>query len=309
MWFKHLHLYRLHDSSPAPLDMLEEALAAYAFRPVNGLEAKRSGWAAPAGRGSDRLVHEIQGHRLITMCRQERLLPNSVVKEVLEERAAELEAEQGYPPRRREKQALKEQIVEELLPQAFTRTTRIDLWWDTARRLIGIQCASRKRAEEVLDLLRQSLGTLKVTPLAVSTPPVKTMTNWLHDATSRPDTLLLGDQVELRAGRGDEGVLRARQVDLDGDEIHAALTAGRQVSRLALTLEEQLSFVLHEDLALKSLRFADALLDEAHDSDDGGDPVLRLETEFALMTHVLSGAIEQLIDWLGGEADFTPATP
>ncbi|WP_106478351.1 recombination-associated protein RdgC [Phytohalomonas tamaricis] len=308
MWFKHLHLYRLHDNSPGTPEALEEALAAYAFRPVNALEAKRSGWTAPAGRGSNRLVHEIQGHRLITLCRQERLLPNSVVKEVLEERAAEREAEQGYPPRRREKQALKEQIIEELLPQAFTRTTRVDLWWDTSRRLIGVHCASRKRAEDVLDLLRQSLGSLKVTPLAVAIPPVRTMTNWLHDATARPDTLLLGDQVELRAGKGDEGVLRARQVDLDSDEILAALTAGRQASRLALTLEEQVSLVLHEDLTLKSLRFADAIIDEAQDSDDDGDPILRMETEFALMTHVLSNAIEQLIDWLGGEADFTPAT-
>lgn len=302
MWFKQLHIYQIHDTATPPHDALQGALAQYAFRPVTGLESKRLGWAPPAGRGSDRLVHEVQGQRLISMLRQERLLPSAVVTEVLEERVAEFEAEQGYPPRRRERQAMKEQIIEELLPQAFTRTTRVDVWIDTTRQRIGIACASRARAEEVLDLLRQTLGSLKVTPLAVATPPVRTMTTWLNDPGTRPDWLLLGDSATLRAARGDEGTMRATSVDLDSDEIHASLAVGRQVSQLALTIEEQMSFVLHEDLAIKSIRFADALIDEAHDSDDDGDPVLRLETEFALMTHALGNTIEMLIEALGGLA-------
>lgn len=307
MWFKHLHLYRVHDAPALGGDDLSAALDEQAFRPLGGVEAKRMGWSTPAGRGSERRLHEIQGHRLLSALRQERLLPASVVKEEVEARAADREEAEGRPLRRQEKQALKEQIYEEFLPRAFVRTQRLDLWWDTHRHLIGINASSRKRAEDVLDLLRQTLGSLKVTPLATKATPTRAMTEWLSDPGKRPAALALGDQVELKATSGDESVLRGRQMDLDGEEIQTALDAGRQATRLAFTIDESLTLVLNDDLALKSLRFADALLDEASQADDGDDPVLRLETDFALMTQVLSNNIEQLIDWLGGEA--TPAAP
>lgn len=307
MWFKHLHLYRVHDAPSLSNEEFSAALDAQAFRPLGGAEAKRMGWSAPAGRGSEQYLHEINAHRLISALRQERLLPTSVVKDELESRAAEREDAEGRPLRRQEKQALKEQIYEEFLPRAFVRTQRIELWWNTRDGLIGINASSRKRAEDVLDLLRQTLGSLKVTPLATKLTPSRAMTEWLSDIAKRPAALTLGDQVELKATSGDESVLRGRQMDLDGEEIQTALEAGRQATRLAFTIDESVSLVMQDDLALKSLHFADAILDEASQSDDDGDPLLRLETDFALMTQVLSSALEQLIDWLGGEA--TPAAP
>ncbi|RKR02475.1 recombination associated protein RdgC [Kushneria sinocarnis] len=309
MWFKHLHLYRLHEDSTWSFDALQDALAAHAFAPVTSHQARAHGWTTPAGRQSEQLLHEVSGHRLLTLMRQERLLPPAVIRETLEERVAEQEAAQGYPPGRREKQALKERIIEELLPQAFTRSSRTDLWWDTRRGLIGINASSARRAEQTLDALRQSLGSLKVAPLAVATPPGRTMTGWLSDPAARPEGLLLGDQIELRSRADDDGVLRARSIDPDGEEIRTALEVGRQVSRLSLALEGQLSLTLQEDLALKSLRFDDAVIDEANDSSDSDNPVMSMETEFVLMAQVLSNAVEQLIRWLGGEAEAVPATP
>lgn len=308
MWFKNLHIYRLHDAPELTLDTLEDALVEHAYRPLGGSEARRLGWCPPAGRQGVRHVHDIQGHRLLAALRQERLLPAGVVREEVEARAAEREAAEGRPLPRREKQALKEQVYEEFLPRAFVRSQRVELWWDTRHALIGINAGSRKRAEEILDLLRQTLGSLKVTPLATQTLPMRAMTEWLTDATARPNALVIGDQVELKA-KGDDGVLRARQVDLDSDEIQNVLAGGRQASKLAVQLEGQLSLVLHDDLALKSLRFDDAVLDEASQTDDGDDPVLRLETDFVLMAQALSQAITQLVDWLGGEAQASSPVP
>ncbi|WP_110693325.1 recombination-associated protein RdgC [Salinicola halophyticus] len=302
MWFKHLHLYRQHDAEAIALEDLEAALAEFAFRPVSPREARRVGWTTPAGKRSTVRVHEIQGHRLIAMLRQERLLPAAVVNEEVAERAEARELAECQPLSRRERQLLKEQVLEELLPQAFTRSQRVELWWDTTRNLIGINASSRKRAEEVLDLLRQTLVSLKVTPLATKTPPGRGMTAWLSDPGQRPASLLLGDRVELRAAE-DDGVIGARAVDLDSEEMQSLLEGGRQVSRLSLGSEGQLRAVLHDDLALKSLQFDDALLDEASQTDDGDDPVVSLETDFALMTAALGTFTDQLVEWLGGEAD------
>lgn len=306
MWFKHLHLYRLHGAAAIPAADLEAALAKQAARAPSSQEARRVGWCPPAGRAGTTLLHELQGQRLVTMLRHERLLPASVVREELDERSADIEMREGRKLRRQEKQELKEQIYEELLPRAFVRSQKVDLWWDTRRNLIAVNSTSRKRAEEVLDLLRETLGSLKVTPLATQTLPMRAMTQWLADESSRPATLLLGDQVELKA-KGDDGVLRARQVDLDSDEIQQLLAAGKQASRLALESEGRLSYVLHDDLALKSLRFSDTLIDEANATEDDGDALVRLEADFMLMTEALAEEIERLIEWLGGEANAATA--
>ncbi|QTP58848.1 recombination-associated protein RdgC [Billgrantia antri] len=305
MWFKHLHLYRLHGSAEIPAADLEAALAEQVARTPGSQEARRVGWCPPAGRAGTALLHELQGQRLMTLLRHERLLPAGVVREELEERSADIEAREGRKLRRQEKQELKEQIYEELLPRAFIRSQKVDLWWDTRRHLIAVNTSSRKRAEEALDLLRETLGSLKVTPLATQTLPMRAMTEWLAEEGSRPATLQLGDQVELKA-KGDDGVLRARQVDLDSDEIQQLLSAGRQASRLGLEIEGRLAYVLHDDLTLKSLRFSDALIDEAGEIEDDGDAVVRLEADFMLMTQALAEEIEQLIAWLGGEANAAP---
>ena len=307
MWFKHLHLYRVHSAPELSESALGDALDAHAAAPLGNADARRLGWTAPAGRlGNGQRLHEIQGHRLLSALRQERLLPASVVKEEVDEQVANIEASEGRKVTRKEKTAFKEQVTEDLLPRAFVRSQKIDVWWDTRRQLIGINASSRTRAEDILDLLRETLGSLSVTPLASQTLPMRAMTTWLGDASSRPADLQLGDQVELKA-KGDDGVLRARQVDLDSDEIQQLLESGRQASKLAIHIEGRLSLVLHDDLALKSLRFGDALIEEADQADDGDDALARLETDFILMANALSEDIVRLMEWLGGEVQREPS--
>ncbi|MEL7893465.1 recombination-associated protein RdgC [Vreelandella neptunia] len=307
MWFKHLHLYRIHEQQLLSPEQMAVVLDEQRAKSLGNADARRLGWTAPAGRlGGGQLLHEIQGHRLISALRQERMLPASVVKEEVDEQVAEIEASEGRKVTRKEKTALKEQATEALLPRAFVRSQKIDLWWDIERQLIGVNTSSRARAEDVLDLLRETLGSLKVTPLSTQTMPIRAMTTWVDDAASRPADLQLGDNVELKA-KGDDGVVRARQVDLDSDEMQQLLESGRQASKLALSIEGQLSFILHDDLALKSLRFGDALIEEADHTDDGDDALARLETDFILMAGSLRTNVARLVEWLGGETQREPS--
>ncbi|WP_280568152.1 recombination-associated protein RdgC [Chromohalobacter sp. 296-RDG] len=306
MWFKNLHLYRLHGMTVLSREELADALVNFAHRPVSPSESKRLGWYPPAGRHGQKLVHEVQGHRLLTALRQERLLPASVIREETEERAAEHEAAEARLLPRRERQAIKEQVVEDFLPRAFTRTQSIDVWWDTERQLIGVNASSRARAEDVLDLLRQSLGSLKVTPLATRHLPARAMTDWVQSPENRPGWMSIGDKAVLEDSHGDDGKWSASGIDIDADDTQSVIESGRQVTRLQIDIDEQITAMLHDDLTLKSLHFSDALLDEASQIEDD-DPVLRLETDFALMAAALRASIEQLVDGLGGEAD--PAAP
>jgi len=306
MWFKTAILYRIHQPPQLAADALASALEEHVSRPLEGNNPKRMGWTAPAGRKSDMLLHELQGHRLMTALRQERLLPASVVREEVEERCDEIEEREGRKLRRQERITIKEQVIEELLPRAFVRSKKVDLWWDTRRDLLCVNAGSRKAAEEVLDLLRETLGSLKVTPLATQELPVRAMTRWLSEPDSRPAWLILGDQAQLRS-KGDDASFTARQADLEGDEVRSMVEAGRQATKIAITLEGQAALVLQDDFTFKSLRFDDALIEEANNAEDDDDAIIRLETDFVLMADALAHIIEQMLAALGGEAKATPA--
>jgi len=301
MWFRNLRLYRLPAAGSIAVEALVEAMARFATRDMGGQEAKHLGWAPPAGRKSEILVHAIQGQFLLTMQRQERILPSSVVKEEVEARCEEIEAVRGGPVPRAEKMSIKEQVYEEFLPRAFVRSHRVDVWWDMAGGMIAVNTPSAKRAEEALDLLRATLGSLKVVPVATHSLPMRVMTHWLQDPSLRPSWLEVGDSVQLRE-QGDDGKVTAKHVDLDTDDMQRLLESGRQAAQLSITLDERVSLTLTDDLTLKGLRFSDALLDEASQADDGDDAIIRMETDFILMANALRDVIKLLLVGLGGEA-------
>lgn len=301
MWFRNLRLYRLPAAGSIAVEALAEAMTSFATRDMGGHEAKHLGWAPPAGRKSETLVHAIQGQFLLTMQRQERILPSSVVKEEVEARCEEIETVRGGPVPRAEKLNIKEQVYEELLPRAFVRSHRVDVWWDMAGGMIAVNTSSAKRAEEALDLLRATLGSLKVVPIATHSLPMRVMTHWLQDPSLRPSWLEVGDSVKLMA-KGDDGKVTAKNVDLDTDDMQQLLESGRQVAQLSITLDERVSLTLTDDLSLKGLRFSDALLDEAGQADDGDDAIIRMETDFILMANALRDVIKLLLVGLGGEA-------
>lgn len=303
MWFRNLRLYRLPAGGSIETSALDAVMQKYSTRPTSDHEAKHLGWTTPGGRKSQLLAHEVQGQHLITMQRQERMLPSSVVKEEVDARAEAVEDAEGRKVSRREKTLLKEQVYEELLPRAFIRTHRIDAWWDMPAGLIAINTTSASRAEELLDLLRATLGGLKVVPLGTQSLPVRVMTEWLQDPGTRPSWLEVGDVVKLQS-KGDDGKITARNVDLDSDEIREHLDCGRQAVEMRLKVNEQVSLTLTDDLAVKGLVFSDALIEEADHADDGDDPVARVEADFILMANALKDAIALLTSGLGGEVQY-----
>jgi len=302
--FRNLRLYRLHGTVDMDTQSLAEALQQHVARPPGNQEAVRKGWCSPSGKPDSLLLHEVQGQRLLTMQRDVRLLPEAVLKDEVEKRVANLEQERGGWVGRIEKMNIKEQVYEELLPKAFIRTHKIDVWWDTTRGLIAVFAESRARAEEALDLLRETLGSLKVTPLATQTPPMRAMTHWMSNPDSRPENLLLGDKAVLKS-YGDDDVVRGQHVDLDSDDMQQLIATGRQVSQLALEIDTVMSFVLHDDLSIRGIQFSYDLLHEALETEDDGDAIVRLDADFAIMAKAVGESIESLLEWLGGEAKAT----
>lgn len=49
MWFKNLHLYRLHGAIEVSAEQLAELMACYTAKPLGNADARRIGWVALGG--------------------------------------------------------------------------------------------------------------------------------------------------------------------------------------------------------------------------------------------------------------------
>jgi recombination associated protein RdgC len=255
------------------------------------------GWVPPLGKNSELLVHSTNGRLMLCMRREERILPTAVVREAVQEKVDEISLQQDRKVGRKEKADIKDEIIVDLLPRAFTKSALIYAYIDPANDWIIVDSASANRSEDLLKLLRESLGSLKVKPLEVDHAPADSMTRWVMDQA--PAEMLVSDECEMKEPIEQGGVIRMRGVDLAGDEVQQYLNAGWQVTRLLLQWAERISFVLSDDLSVKRLRFLDLVMDEASDVETE-DEAARFDADFALMSMELSRFIPALCASMGG---------
>lgn len=290
--FKNVRLYRLEEASAIDADGLEQRLSARRFHPCGPLQVASLGWYPPLGEQTQALSHA--GNGCIALCarRQERLLPAAVVGEALDERVTDLEEREARTVGRRERRQLREEVLLDMLPRAFTRSLRIHAYLDLVAGWMLVDAAGEKGTEELVGLLRETLGSFRVRPPRPKNPPTALMTRWV--ATGElPAGLMLGDVCELRDARNERALARCSGQDLGAEEIATHLRAGKEVVKLALQWREQLEFLLQEDLSLRRLRFAEALLEEARELDIENEAA-RFDAEFAIMVLQLRELIEQL---------------
>ncbi len=108
------------------------------------------------------------------------------------------------------------------------------------------------------------------------------LTGWIA-GDPLPDGLALGDECELRDPVDNGAVIKCQRQELESDEIAKHLEAGKQVTRLALTLDDHLGFVLGDDLTIRKLKFLDGAVDQL-ESSERDDLRAELDARFALFS-------------------------
>ena len=301
MWFKNIRAYRLTKPFDLSAENLGVKLASRSFVPCAKSQAVSAGWVPPLGEQSEELVHAAAGRLLLKLKREEKLLPSTVVREQLDEKIAAIESEQGRKVYRKEKLTLKDEIVQDCLPRAFSRSMHIYAYIDIKANWIFVDAASAARAEELLNLLREGIGSFPVLLPQVNNAPSAVMTGWLLHR-SLPADFELGQECELREPGEEGGVVRCRGVDLLSEEVETHLHAGKQVARLALNWDERLSLLLAEDLCLRRLKFADELMKENEEISEA-DQAARLDADFALMADAITSLQDRIMALFGGEVE------
>ncbi|HPF57545.1 MAG TPA: recombination-associated protein RdgC [Candidatus Competibacteraceae bacterium] len=299
MWFKNLSLFRLVEPLPLTVEDLATQLEQRAFQPCPSHQPRTAGWTPPLGRKAHDQVHAVAGRWLLCLRTEEKVLPSIVVNQALAERITLIEDEQHRPVRRRERLDLRDQLIQELLPRALTRSRLSYAYLDLATGWLVVDSASPRGVEEITGTLRETLGSLPIAPPKVKQSIAAVMTGWLVEG-SAPTGFVLGDTCELREIGEAGGVVRCRGQDLTGDEIRAHLDAGKQVTRLGLLWNERLAFVLDEALTVRRLQFLDVVRESLQETATDS-PEAVFDAEFALMTGELALLLPRLLELFGGE--------
>ncbi|MCO7522651.1 MULTISPECIES: recombination-associated protein RdgC [Pseudomonas] len=300
MWFKNLLSYRLTQEVPFEAQALETALASKPARPCASQELTTYGFVAPFGKGADApLVHVSGEFMLIAARKEERILPSSVVNDAVKEKVEEIETEQMRKVYKKERDQIKDEIIQAFLPRAFIRRSMIFAAIAPRLGMILVNSASAKRAEDLLSTLREVIGSLPVRPATVKIAPSATMTDWVKSQQAAEGFYVL-DECELRDTAEDGGIVRCKRQDLTGEEIQLHLSTGKVVTQLALAWQDKLSFVLDDKMVIKRLKFEE-LLQEQAEQDGGDEAQQQFDASFTLMMMTFTEFLPLLFEALGGE--------
>ena len=294
--FKSLIIYRIAQGWAADLQAAEEALAKAPFMECGATQEKSCGWVPPRGEAHGALVESIGGQWIARLMTETKAIPASVLARKVKEKADRIEQETGRKPGKKESRELKDEAKLDLLPMTFTKQASMWVWIDPTNRLLVLDTGSQGRADEVVTLLVESLPGLSVSLLDTQTSPQAAMAHWLKEQEP-PVGFTVDRECELKSANEEKAVVRYGRHPLDIAEVQGHIDAGKLPTKLAMTWDDRVSFLLTEGLQVRKLAFLDTVF-EGTKADDGG-----FDTDVAIATGELVKLIPDLIEALGGEAE------
>jgi recombination associated protein RdgC len=292
--FKNAIFYRLTDD--VDLHSLQGKLERFASRNPGDSEVKTQGFVAPDGNRPYSLFQPpgVPGKTayFIRMKTVERVLPSSVVKDEVAAVVKNLEEKEQRKVGKKERAQIKDETIFRLLPKAFLKSSYTEAFIDYANKLVVANAASFNKAEDLLSLLRKALGTLPVTLVETTMPVVSVMTQWMSTGNSLPFACEFEGQYVLRDG--ESTVKKSRFKAYAPEELSELLDQGHQVTALSLNWDDELSFMLSDDLRVKGIKDLQGSSRET----EGDDPF----KADCLLTHgLLLRLFNTLLEAFGGE--------
>ena len=305
--FKTASFFRIaNDFVLPPLDTLEAALQASRFVPCAPTQPDSHGWVAPRGNRSTLLAESVGGQVILKLCTERRPLPASAVKQAVEERIEKYKQETGNERvSARIRKEMKEEVVQDLLPRAFTKRSTTLVWLDPVNKLLVVDSGSLTGADKVITALVEALSEVPgatpivVRPVQTSESAVACMSHWLATREA-PVSFTVDRDCELKTPDEQKSAVRYSRHTLEIDEVAQHIAEGKLPTQLAMTWDDRVSFVLTETAQVRKLKLLDVVMDGAGKSgkdDDGFD------TDAAILTGELSALIPDLLEALGGEVE------
>lgn len=298
MFFTNAIVYTFKQIPTFEQSEFEAALQQDKFKPCGQQQLSTFGWVNALGKFGDSLAHFSGSSVLICARNEEKILPPAVINEMLAAKVEQIELEENRPVLRKEKAELKENIIHSLLPQAFVKSNYTHAFIDIEAGLIVINAASFNKADQVLAMLRKSLGSLPVVPFFGNYDLDLFLTTWLTDFKA-PECFEIGNDAILVEPDDNAATVKVTHHELNCDEVKAHLESAKRVTSLQLKFNDRITFNLNSDGVIKKVGYYDVLKEENADIPKE-DMKIKLDADFILVSSELVEVITKIETALEG---------
>lgn len=305
MIFSNLIAYKFKGLEDCKYDFesFENALTQDVSKPCQDQQLSTFGWTKALGKYGETLSHFSQDCILICAKRIEKVLPAQVINEMVSEKVDIIEAEESRRVRKKEKDEIKENIIHTVLPSAFTKSSLQFAFINMTKGLIVVNSPSFNKAEELLALLRKSLGSLPVVPVFQNIDVSINLKSWVQ-GFGVPAHFQIGHNAEIAEPLDTDSTAKFKGYDLKSDDFKTHLENGMFVTSLELIYKENVTFTVKDDGSIKSVKFSDVLKEENSDI-SSEDMAVKLDADFVLFSYELS----ELVDYTSFHLSFVDDEP
>jgi len=289
---KNAIIYRISAAWAMALPFAKASLAKAAFSECGATQEKSAGWIPPRGEEHGAMAESVGAQWILRFMTESKVLPESAITRKVKEKAARIEQETGRKPGKKESKELKDEAKLDLLPMALTRQSSMWVWIDPQAHLLVLDTASQARADEVVTMLVEALPGFAVALLDTQESPQAAMAHWLKEQEP-PHGFSIDRECELKSADEAKAVVRYAHHPLDIDEIREHIDQGKLPTKLAMTWDGRVSFVLTESLQIKKISFLDTVFE--------GQFAGEFDADVAITTGELSKLLPDLVRELGGE--------
>jgi recombination associated protein RdgC len=289
--FKQMQIFQINHSQSYFYDELIAKLQALPFQPCLPSLPISVGWAAPVEEEGAPLAEQINQRLMICMQTEERILPAAVVRQSLKEKVKQLEAANQRKLGKKEKNALKDEVVMTLLPRSFTKLSRTYAYIDIKHNWLVLGTTSKKRTEQVLALFKKTIGEAihaiefkKISPI---------LTQWINHK-EHPEAFAIEKKGVLQDANQKSRVIRCQHQDLFANSISELIQDGCELKQLAVVWRDSIRFVLSDDFTLRSIKFEDALIEQVKEM-EAETKQQQFMADFFMMTESVSSLLEDLL--------------
>jgi recombination associated protein RdgC len=296
--FKQISIFRLLAAWNPTLDEMENAMGTQRFVPIQSTQTESVGWVEPRGESNGALVESVGGQRILRLRIESKSVPKAMVNKKAQEAADEIERTTARKPGKKETRALREDALLALLPQAFPKESSIHVWIDPERELLITDAGSQGAIDTLVSVLVRTFTNLQLNQLNTQMTPQTAMSGWLAATSNEdwPPDFSIERECELKSSDEEKSSVKFCRHHLATDEVRQHIAQGKRPTKLAMSYDGRISFMLTESMQLKKIEFLEGVFDAQDDKADKG-----FDSDVAIATGELSKLIPALVDALGGE--------
>lgn len=299
MWFKNLKIFRLSPSWQPTAEEFEHLLQGKTFVEGVFISNVNNGWT-PFFEAEGTLIHKVGRHMLIKLMGEKKVVPSSLINKTLKEKIKQVEEEQGYKVGRKQTKEIKKEITFSLHSQALSTFYETRVWFDFDNHWLIIDTSSPAKSDAVIALLANAFdGVVPINSYMTALSPTSCMTSWLLDGEA-PENFTIDDDSELKSMTDYRIKINYSNNLPEHEELSKQITSGKTCTKLSMTWNDRISFVLKESGSINRITPLE-VLSESRSLVNSDDAIERFDAEMTLMFGELNALLNDLTEALGGE--------